>query len=243
MTGGHTAFNLATNLAARRYTPPGSCPRAGGGAPREPGGTDAYTQGDPGHGIPGMTRSDEALMEEVRAGSASAFQVLYQRHRGAVFSFLLHSLGDRPAAEDLLQETFLRVFQGRERYRPTARFKTWLFTIARHLLIDRHRKRGEAVGLDDRALEALTDPTSSPLAAAEAQELGQRVADALARLPPGQREVLLLVRFGGLSAEEVARITSASVGAVRVTLHRALRRLRDLLALPESPASPPRDRV
>lgn len=81
-------------------------------------------------------RSDHALMEAVQAGSTEAFQVFYDRHHQAAFTFLLRALGDRRTAEDLLQETFLRAFARRAEYRPAAAFRTWLFTIARNLITD-----------------------------------------------------------------------------------------------------------
>ncbi len=180
--------------------------------------------------MPALARPDEALMEEVKAGSLTAFQALYDRHSCRVFNFLLRSLGDRQIAENLLQETFLRVFFHREEYRPTAAFRTWLFTIARNLLIDHLRQRGripEEGG--EEQIEALADPGATPLQEAEARELGERLQAVVLRLPPSQREVLLLSRFAGLDHEEIARVTGASPTAVRVTLHRALRRLRDIL--------------
>jgi len=173
---------------------------------------------------------DEALMEAVRAGRLAAFQTLYDRHHRGVFSFLLRSLGDRQAAEDLLQETFLRVFGHREDYRPTAAFRTWLFTIARNLLIDHLRQRSGSPGLESlENLEPLLDAAATPLQQAEARELGERLQAAVLRLPPSQREVLLLSRFVGLSDAEIADMIGGSPGTVRVTLHRALRRVRTLL--------------
>ena len=173
---------------------------------------------------------DQALMEAVRAGDLTAFQVLYERHHRAVFTFLLRSLGDRRTAEDLLQDTFLRVFARREAYRPTAAFRTWLFTIARNLLIDRFRKgRGSPDVNDTEALRTVPEPDASPLERAEAQELAERLEVAVRQLPPSQRDVVLLSRFAGLDQDEVAQVTGASPQAVRVTLHRALRRLRELL--------------
>jgi len=177
-----------------------------------------------------LVPSDERLMQAVKAGSVPAFQALYDRHHGAVFAFVVGSLGDRSIAEDLVQETFLRVFTHREDYRPAARFRTWLFTIARNLLIDQLRRRG---GDPEREAgepaDAVADPGATPLQRAEAQELAERLQAAVLRLPPAQREVLLLSRFAGLTDEEVAVVTGASPGAVRVALHRALRRLQELL--------------
>ncbi len=170
---------------------------------------------------------DAALVARLQAGDVDAFQALYERHHGAVFGFLLRSLASRHAAEDLLQETFLRVFVHRRAYRPTAAFRTWLFTIARNLLIDRFRKTlGNANVNDTAALQTVPAPDASPLDRAEARELGQRLGTAVRQLPPSQREVLLLSRVAGLDQHEVAEVTGASPEAVRVALHRALRRLR-----------------
>ncbi len=180
--------------------------------------------------MPALARPDEALMEEVKAGSHTAFQALYDRHSRRVFNFLLRSLRDRQIAENLLQETFLRVFAQRGQYRPTATFRTWLFTIARNLLIDQLRQRSGRPELENsEPLEAAADPGATPLQQVEAQELGERLQAVVLRLPPSQREVLLLSRFAGLDHEEIARVTGASPTAVRVTLHRALRRLREIL--------------
>ncbi|MGH7322160.1 MAG: RNA polymerase sigma factor [Candidatus Rokuibacteriota bacterium] len=166
-------------------------------------------------------------MEAVRAGDPTAFQALYERHRRVMFAFLLRSVADRPTAEDLLQETFLRVFTRREGYRPTAAFRTWLFTIARNLLIDRFRKTRGTTGVNGTAaLETVPAPDASPLERAGARELAERLEAGVRQLPPSQREILLLSRFAGLNHQEVAEVTGASPEGVRVALHRALRRLR-----------------
>jgi len=169
-------------------------------------------------------------MEAVQAGSTGAFQVLYDRHHRALFTFLIRALGDRRAAEDLLQETFLRAFARRAEYRPAAAVRTWLFTIARNLVVDEYRRPGARLTSEGgQTPEAIADPGASPLERAEATELGRRLGAAVRRLPPAQREVLLLSRVAGLDVSEVAEITGTSPGAVRVALHRALRRLGELL--------------
>lgn len=175
---------------------------------------------------------DESLMEEVRGGSSEAFGIVYDRHHRAVFNFLLRFLGDRRAAEDLLQEAFVRVYLHREDYRPTAAFRTWLFTIARNLLVDHLRRaiaRPESV--DNAALEQAADTSPGPLAELEGRALEDQLQRAVSRLPAFQREVILMSRFAGLSHEEIAQVTGASPGSVRVALHRGLRRIRDLLGL------------
>jgi RNA polymerase sigma-70 factor, ECF subfamily len=177
--------------------------------------------------------SDEALMQRVRDGDLQAFQLLYEGHHRAVFAFALRSLGDRPAAEDVLQETFLHVYTGRREYRPIAAFRSWLFTIARHQVIDQVGKRGAAWPLEsDDALERVSDPGASPLREVEARELGDRLGRALAHLPLARQEVVLLSRVAGLGHEEVAQVTGQSPAAVRVALHRALRELQAWLGCP-----------
>lgn len=177
----------------------------------------------------GNALPDHALMEALRGGDFGAFQTLYDRHHRAVFTFLLRSVGDRGTAEDLLQETFLRVFTHREEYRPTAAFRTWLFTIARNLIVDEVRKPARGVERQPGEVGALPDPGPTPLQHAEAGRLQAKLEAAVLALPPAQREVLLLSRFAGLGHAEIADITGSSPAAVRVALHRALRRLRELL--------------
>ena len=183
--------------------------------------------------MPGDPPSDEHLMQEVRAGSLAAFQLLYDRHRRGLFTFLLRFLGERQSAEDLLQEAFLRVFASRDTYRPVAAFRTWLFTIARTLALDHLRARKGNTALDpEQALARLTDPGATPPEQVEARELLERLETAVLELPPAEREVLLLSRFAGLTHTEIADVTGISPGAVRVALHRALRRLRNSLGPP-----------
>ena len=183
--------------------------------------------------MPSREEADDALMEALCGGSARAFQRLYDRHSGGLFTFLARLLSDRGQAEELLQETFLRVYLQRARYRPRGTFRTWLYTIARNLALDRLRRHG--LGEAEPApgsLEAIPDPDPGPLRRLEGREALGRLEEALAKLPPGQREVLLLARYAGLGHAEIAEVTGSSPGAVRVALHRALRALRQLLSRP-----------
>lgn len=175
---------------------------------------------------------DEILLASVAHGDASAFEQLYERHRRPLFTFLLRFLGDRRLAEDLLQEAFLRVYRERGRYRPTARFRTWLYTIARNLALDHLRRRGQVAEIPDQ-LPAVPDPSPGPLEQIEAKDLVIRLEVAISKLPHSQREVLLLSRFAGLGHQEIAQIVGATPASVRVALHRALRALRALLASKE----------
>lgn len=175
-----------------------------------------------------MALTDDDLMRRVAAGEVDAFTALYERHKGRLFTYLLRLTGDRHVAEDLLQETWLRVYRARASYEPTGRFQTWLFTIARRLLLDHVRRAPNAWASDIGVIEELSGPERAEHGA-EAKDLLLRVERALAALPPGQREVVLLARFGGLTAEEVASATGSTPGAIRVALHRALQQLRTLI--------------
>jgi RNA polymerase sigma-70 factor (ECF subfamily) len=136
-----------------------------------------------------------------------------------------------------MQEVWFAVARDAERYRPTARFTTWLFTIARNRMVDALRARRAHLSLDavahesETVLERLTaDPGAGPLAAAEARDRAAALRLALAQLPPEQRDALLLQLEGDLSVEEVATITRASFETVKSRLRYARTRLRELLS-------------
>lgn len=174
--------------------------------------------------VMGAPVSDDDLMARLGAGDLRAFDVLYERHRGAVFTFLARLTRNHHLAEDLLQETFVRIYRSRDTYRPSGRFRAWLFTIARRLAIDQSR---EGAGPEPGAVEEVA-AAESPERLAEARERLTRLEQALDVLPANQRELILLSRVAGLDAESIARVTGATPGAVRVALHRALSRLRSL---------------
>ena len=180
-----------------------------------------------------MTRTDDELMVRVRAGDTQAFAELYERHGAALLTFLTRLTGDRRLGEDLLQETFVRVYRSRGEYQGTGRFRAFLFTIARRLVID-WRRRQNAMWLEDsEALDTLQAPERAEHRA-EARDVADRVDAAIQRLPASQREIVLLSRYAALSADEIAEVTGSTPGAVRVGLHRALRRLRELIEPDES---------
>jgi RNA polymerase sigma-70 factor (ECF subfamily) len=172
-------------------------------------------------------------MFRVRAGDAQAFTELYERHGGALLTFLTRLTGDRRLGEDLLQETFIRLYRSRGEYEATGRFRAFVFTIARRLVIDWRRSQKATWLEESEALETLEAPERSG-DRADARDLADRLEAALRRLPASQRETVLLSRYAGLSAEEIAQVTGSTPGAVRVGLHRALRQLRELIEPDES---------
>jgi len=168
-----------------------------------------------------VTDPDDRLMARLRAGDPAALDELYARYQGPLFGVLRRLTGDRALAEDLLQETFLRVWRARDRYAAAGRFRAWLFTIAYRLAADHARR---AAGTETALPEDLPAP-ERPDERAAAGELAARLEQVIARLPPTERAALLLSRCGGLDAAEIAQATGSTPGAVRVALHRALRRV------------------
>jgi RNA polymerase sigma-70 factor, ECF subfamily len=175
------------------------------------------------------TRSDEELMQHYAGGDTRAFELLYARHRRSLFGFLRRAL-DHPAhAEEAFQEVWSRIIQARARYRPDARFTTWMFQIAHNLLIDGHRRNRPTQGLDQLD-EARIDPEilrpEQPERALSAFEERRRLQLAIAELPEEQRVALQLRLAEELPLEEIASITGVGRETVKSRLRYAMDRLR-----------------
>lgn len=181
------------------------------------------------------------LMLRVRAGDSVAFAELVELWQGRLVTLFLHHTGDHATAEDLAQETFLRVFSARERYLPTARFTTWIHTIANNVSSDlrqrayRRLERGvptsvsassSSIGLDQLAVAA---SGLVPARVADREELQAVVRRALATLGERQRMAVLLAKFEQCSYEEIAAAMNTSVPAVKSLLFRARDQLREAL--------------
>ena len=169
--------------------------------------------------------SDETLFAAYRAGDAAAFERLFQRYQGSLGRHLTRMLDDPAAAEDLLVETFLRLHRHRDRWREGTPLRPWIFAIARNLARNRLRSQRLWGWLP---LDHTADTREAPPAADD--EVRRRVAAAFAALPAAQREACSLRLLGGLTLEEIARVTGAPAGTVKSRLFYGLRRLRTLLA-------------
>ncbi len=187
--------------------------------------------------------TDERLMQRFQRGDARAFEVLVRRHRSPVFSFLVRLTADRGRAEDLCQETFMRVVRGAAGWEERARFRTWLYAMARNLAVDEARRLAfrRTGPLEEARGEAdAVDPP--PDAAAGAALLRPHLEAALAALPPEQREVFLLREHAGLRFAEIAAATGAQENTVKSRMRYALEglraRLRELGVAPEADAPP-----
>ena len=171
-----------------------------------------------------MARDDERLLvARLRAGDTGAFDEVYDAYRPRVFAFLLRMTRSRTLAEDLLDETWLRLVRHATRLLPDTRLGPWLFTVARNLYWN-HRR--DSLVRDASASELLTlwpspAPWPSPFDLAAAGELERRVERALSRLSPQYREVVLLVAHEGLTPAEAAVVCGISAEALRQRLSRA----------------------
>ena len=184
--------------------------------------------------------SDEALMSAVAAGEIAALGRLVERHQQRAQRLARRVTGSADLAEDIVQDAFLRVYRAADRYRPTARFTTWLHRIVVNLCLDRHRKWRTVsdVPPDQPDRETTTPPDSFSTA-----ETRDAVRRAVLALPDRQRLAVVLHRFEGHSMREVAGVTGWSESAVESCLVRAYRQLRrDLAALvPDSRGKTPQE--
>src|SRR3954464_9532545 len=173
-----------------------------------------------------MEAPDEELMLAYRRGDAGAFEVLYGRHRGTLFRFVLRGVKQRAVAEELYQEIWIRVIEARHGYSATARFTTWLYTIAHNRLVDHWRHTELAVAALEDANELPAGPASDPVRQAEGREALARFAQALESLPHAQREAFLLHEEAGLTAMEIAAVTGSETEAVKSRLRYAVAKLK-----------------
>jgi RNA polymerase sigma-70 factor (ECF subfamily) len=188
--------------------------------------------------VPAAT-TDEDLMLAYAAGDAAAFDVLYARHKGGVYRYLLRQCRQGGVADELFQDVWMNLIRTRASYAPTAKFTTWLYRLAHNRLIDHYRASSHLtlVSADDEAHEdaiaALPGARGDdPRVRAENRELGERLRAAVAALPPAQREAFLLQQEGGLSLAEIAAVTGVGTETVKSRLRYALAKLRgDLVDL------------
>jgi RNA polymerase sigma factor (sigma-70 family) len=172
-----------------------------------------------------MEAPDEELMLAYGNGDAGAFDTLYARHRGALFRYVLRGVKVRAVAEELYQEIWILMIEARKRYKPSARFTTWLYTIAHNRLVDHWRRKELALVPSDEEREPAS-AAADPARQLEGREALARFAKALEDLPHQQREAFLLHEEAELTAPEIAAVTNSEPEAVKSRLRYAYAKLK-----------------
>lgn len=167
-----------------------------------------------------IVASDHELAALAKAGDPVAFEHLFGRHRSAIHHLFVLRTGSEQTADDLLQETFIKVYLHLRRYNPTYTFGQWLYTIARNTLIDFARKRQEDLSLDDRFIApASTQPTPEERIIRDQQQ--EQLTSLMERLPVRYRELITLRFVDEYSYEEIAARLDVPLGTVKTRIHRA----------------------
>jgi RNA polymerase sigma-70 factor (ECF subfamily) len=189
--------------------------------------------------MPDQADPDAVLMLRVKRGDRAAFAGLVEKYQQPLFNFVFRTLRDETETEDVAQNTFLQVWKSRARYQRTAKFSTWLFTIARNLCLNeiRRRSRHPAESLEETHAEHDDHPSRQyedkkiflPTETALHGELAQKIEEALAELPENQRTAILLCRQDELSYEEIAEVLDCSLSATKSLIHRGREILKEKL--------------
>jgi RNA polymerase sigma-70 factor (ECF subfamily) len=184
-----------------------------------------------------IPEADVSAMQRLQAGEDLALNEIMGRWKQPLASYLLRQLGNHEDALDLTMETFVRVYESRRRYSPSARFARWLFTIATNLARNhvRWRERHPEVTLDaneDEAspLDNLADDTPCAASQLETRERTKAVRKAITDLPPDLRTAVLLFEYEGLSHAEIASVEGCTAKAIETRLYRARQYLEQKLA-------------
>jgi RNA polymerase sigma-70 factor (ECF subfamily) len=179
-----------------------------------------------------MVLNDSALIRDYQHGNEEAFARLVRKYQRPLFTFLVRLVGNRQSAEDLLQDTFVRVLRALPNYQEAGRFSGWLFGIANNLAVDwlRHRRVHQGYFQNDaEALTVAADYYSAADAEVEKAELARLVENALQQLPEKQRQVFLLRQHSEMSFKEIAAKLGEPLNTVLSHMHYAVTKLRQQL--------------
>jgi len=181
--------------------------------------------------------SDEALMLAFARGNMNAFEQLYDRHETGVWRFVFRSVQNQAVADDLVQELWFAVARSAASYEPTAKFRTWLFTMARNRVIDHTRTAKNHASIDaendegeSMFSELAADSRLGPLRQVTSREQARALLEAIEQLPADQREAFLLQAEGDMSVDDIAAATGVSFETAKSRLRYARNKLKELLA-------------
>ena len=179
--------------------------------------------------------SDEQLIAQVARGDTTAYEMLYDRYSSAVMGFALKITGDRSLAEEILQETFWRVWSKADLFQnQRGAFTSWFFGIARNLAIDllrRQRTQVQPADESDQRIEQTADPSLDVPEAAWLRVKYQQMRAAIESLPSEQRNVIEMAYYRGMTRQEIARATGEPLGTIHTRARLALQKLRDELQM------------
>jgi RNA polymerase sigma-70 factor (ECF subfamily) len=199
--------------------------------PRTKNATDVFVRINSGTTL--LDTPDEALVTKVARGDSAALEVLYDRYASRVLGISVKIVGDQALAEDILQETFWRVWQSAGTFQSQlGSFTSWLFRIARNLAIDAYRRRNVrpqaimSANGSDPILDATPDPEMDVPEQAQSILMTRQVRKALASLPNVQRQVIEMAYFYGMTRQEIAEATGEALGTIHTRARLALQKLR-----------------
>lgn len=173
--------------------------------------------------------TDAALMERIGAGDRMAFTTLVDRHLARAIHFTIRHVQDKSIAEDIVQESFFKVWQHAHRWEPQAQFTTWFYKMLYHGCVDYWRKNRRPMDNIDDMSEIVADQAPIPEANMIQTQQRMMLNDALNHLPENQRTALLLFHQQELSQNDIAQIMNTSVGAVESLLFRARQKMKTLI--------------
>lgn len=166
-------------------------------------------------------------MLEVKNGNLDSLVPLYDRYNLKIFNFFLRVTHDRITSEDLTQNVFSRILNYRSSYNEVYTFKSWIYQIARNVHVD-HYSKNKMMFSDYPAEQNYENERMEAMEQMEKQQKVEAIREALGLLTTEQREIIELSRFQDLKYEEISKITGNSVGAVRVKVHRAIKKLKEV---------------
>ncbi len=167
-----------------------------------------------------LVADDRTLVNEALAGDHTAFEYLFNRYREAIYRLLVQRLGSTTDADDLLQETFIKVYINLHRYRAEYTFGQWVYTIARNTFVDYVRRRQDDISIDER-FAAPASPAPTPEESVINLQQRSQIEHCLERLAPRYRTLIAMRFFEEYSYEEIAAKLALPLGTVKTQIHRA----------------------
>ena len=189
-----------------------------------------------------MSLNDVELMMKVKNGSKSAFSKIVKRYQSRLINYFYRNLWDKGLAEDLAQEVFIRLYKAAKKYEHQSKFTTFMYRIARNILIDHYRNKKSkprpssifspqgSFNEDFQMLDTLPSNAKSPEVEVGSSELGEAIKEAIERLPEDQKQVFILGELEGMPYLEISEILKIPIGTVKSRMHAAFMKLREMLA-------------